>query len=439
MQGVIAQLQRSTSIKVLTIGFLILVLLIPLQMVRGTIDERSSLNMQAKSDIYRTWGGWQLVAGPVLVLPYDEVLVSDRNERHVERTAMHVLPQDLQIDATLESEIRYRGIHKVPVYSSEVRLSGEFAAVDADRLGLAGKKVYWQEAYIAVGVSDGRGIADTPQLDLGDHSVAFEPGGQAIAGIPPVIVAPLETTGLDVSQRPLSFALELNLKGSETLKFLPLGDTTRASMKSAWPSPSFSGSYLPHSRQVSDAGFDANWQVSSIGRQLPSHWTKSTSAADLASSSAFGVDLYTPVSIYRLSVRAAKFGILFIGFTFVAWFMFEIITDLRLHPLQYLMVGLANVVFYLLLLSFAEHIAFGLAYLISATASSGLIVGYSRAILGERRRALLVGAVLAMLYGFLYLTLNAESFALLAGAIGLWVALALIMFLTRRIDWHGKG
>ena len=235
------------------------------------------------------------------------------------------------------------------------------------------------------------------------------------------------------------FTLTLNIKGSETLKFLPLGDTTRASMRSSWPSPSFSGSYLPHTRQISDAGFEADWRVSSIGRPMPSHWSKSAPAADVSYSSAFGVDLYMPVSIYRLTVRAAKFGILFVGLTFVAYFMFEVIAKLRLHPLQYLMVGLANVVFYLLLLSFAEHMAFGLAYLISAAASSGLIVGYSRAVLGERQRALLVGAILALLYGFLYLTLSAENFALLAGAIGLWVALALIMYLTRRIDWHDKA
>ena len=178
MQGLLSQLQRSSSVKVLTIGFLILVLLIPLQMIKGTIDERSSLNLQAKSDIYRTWGGWQLVAGPILVLPYDIVHDNKQGERYVERTAMYVLPSDLAIDTVLTSEIRYRGIHKVPVYSAKMNLSGEFAALDEERLGLAGKTVHWRDAYIAIGISDGRGIADTPVLQFAGRKLPFEPGGQ---------------------------------------------------------------------------------------------------------------------------------------------------------------------------------------------------------------------------------------------------------------------
>jgi len=155
--------------------------------------------------------------------------------------------------------------------------------------------------------------------------------------------------------------------------------------------------------------------------------------------SAFGVDLYMPISVYRLTLRAAKYGILFIGLTFVGYFMFEIMAGLRLHPLQYLMIGLANVLFYLLLVSFAEHLGFGFAYVLSALASSGLVVGYSRSVLGDRGRAMVIAVILAVLYSFLYMTLKAENYALLAGSIGLWATLALIMYLTRRIDWYSNS
>jgi inner membrane protein len=230
--------------------------------------------------------------------------------------------------------------------------------------------------------------------------------------------------------------MALNIKGSESLSFLPLGDTTRASIESAWPSPSFSGNYLPNAREVTDGGFNADWKISSIGRSLPSRWTKGSGAATSTKSGAFGVDLYMPIGVYRLTMRAATYGVLFVVLTFVSYFMFEVVVGLKLHPLQYLMVGLANVIFFLLLISLAEHIGFGWSYISSAFASSGLIVGYSYSVLGQRSQAMIVGGVLFVLYCFLYMTLKAETYALLAGSIGLWAALALIMYLTRRIDWY---
>jgi len=324
------------------------------------------------------------------------------------------------------------------VYSAGIRLSGSFAAIDANELGLDASGIHWGEASIVVGISDGRAIAETPGLQLNGKSITFVPGGQLVAGIPSQIQAPLRETLADGNAGALSFDMELNVKGSESLLLLPLGDTTRASMRSTWPSPSFSGSYLPQAREVTAEGFTAEWTVSSIGRSLPSHWTRESGAAASAEAAAFGVDLYMPISVYRLTLRAVTYGVLFVVLTFVSYFMFEIIAGLRLHPLQYLMVGLANVIFFLLLISLAEHIGFGWSYVVSAAASSGLVVGYSYSVLGERSRAMIVGGILFVLYCFLYMTLKAETYALLAGSIGLWVALAMIMYLTRRIDWYEK-
>jgi len=439
MQTILSQLRHSASVKVFTIGFLILLLLIPLAMIRETINGRDQVHQTARTEIQRIWGQSQLVAGPVLVLPYDLVHVNDRGERFVRRNEAYILPATLDIDASVDSEIRYRGIHEVPVYSAGIRLRGHFAAIDASKLDIDGTSIHWNDASIVVGISDSRAIAETPRLELGDESIAFEPGGELIDGLPHQIRAPLRETLADNEPQELAFDMLLNIKGSESLSFLPLGDMTRASMHSTWPSPSFSGSYLPQARAVSDSGFTADWSVSSIGRSLPSHWTKDSSAAASAGAAAFGVDLYMPIGIYRLTLRAVKYGVLFVVLTFISYFMFEVVAGLRLHPLQYLMVGLANVIFFLLLISLAEHIGFGWSYLCSALASSGLVVTYSYSVLGERLRALIVGGILFVLYCFLYMTLTAETYALLVGSIGLWAALGMIMYLTRRVDWYEKS
>lgn len=438
MQTIVSRLRQSASVKVFTIGILILLLLIPLGMVRETINDRDQIHQAAKLDIQRTWGQSQLIAGPVLVLPYDLVHVDSRGERFVNRTEMYVLPQKLDIDASVDSEIRYRGIHRVPVYSARIRLHGLFAAIDTGDLGINDANIHWADASIVVGVSDGRAIVETPNLEINGVSVAFVPGGQLVAGLPPQIQAPLRDILESGRAGDLVFDTVLNIKGSESLSFLPLGDTTRASVESTWSSPSFSGNYLPHAREVTDDGFSADWQVSSIGRSFPSQWTKASGAATAAGSAVFGVDLYMPISVYRLTLRAVTYGVLFIVLTFVSYFMFEVIAGLRLHPLQYLMVGSANVIFFLFLISLAEHIGFGWSYIVSALASSGLVVSYSYSVLNQRGRAMIVCGVLFVLYCFLYMTLTAETYALLAGSIGLWAALAMIMYLTRRIDWYER-
>jgi inner membrane protein len=437
MQTVFARLRQSSSIKVFTIGFLVLVLLIPLAMVKETVRDRDQVSLEARQDIQQTWGQAQLIAGPVLVLPYESVLSSDNKEHFIRTADRYILADELDIDTALESDVLYRGIHKVPVYSVVSRLSG---TIDLADLGpnIDPSTVDWSGAMIAIGVSDGRAIAETPELQANGASIVFIPGGQQIAGLPPQILAPVGELFAGDPPDSIDFDVTLNINGSESLKFLPLGDTTRVTMRSDWASPSFSGNYLPETREVSDDGFTASWKVSSIGRPLPSRWSSNSSAANSALSSAFGVDLYMPISVYRLTLRAAKYGILFIGLTFVGYFMFEVIARLQLHPIQYLMIGLANVLFYLLLVSFAEHTGFGFAYILSALASSGLVIGYSRSVLGDRSRASVIAAILVVLYSFLYMTLKAESYAMLAGSIGLWATLALIMYLTRRINWYSE-
>jgi inner membrane protein len=439
MREFVARLRQSASAKVAVIGLLVLVLLIPLSMIRGVIYEREQTGQSAKFDIQQTWGSEQLVAGPVLVIPYTVVHTSNTGVKYNSRQHLYVLPESLDIEAKVDAEIRSRGIFEVPVYTSRMHLIGKFPQADVSELKVTDDAIDWGGMVVAVGVSDGRAITEIPAIKLAGEVIRFEPGGKRVVGLPPQIVAPIGKV-LQPAERlsALNFEFDLALKGSESLHFLPAGDTTNVALSSSWQSPSFSGNYLPESHDIDAHGFSARWRVSSIGRSFPSHWTDESGAGSAAEASAFGVDLYMPISIYRLTERAAKYGVLFIGLTFVSYFLFEAVAALRLHPLQYLLVGLANCLFYLLLISLAEHIGFGWSYLVSCSASAALIVGYSHSLLGNRGRTLTMALVLGLLYCFLYMTLSAETYAMLAGAIGLWAALAAIMYLTRRIDWYGK-
>lgn len=436
MQDKLRHLRGSVSTKVFFIGFLVLILLIPVSMIKDVIDDRQTVSRQAEDDIMRSWGYEQLVAAPILVLPYEYMEVTQYGNRLVTGGRLYVLPTDLKIDVELRPEIRYRGIHKIPVYSSSIRFVGIFSKPDVNALKINAIQIDWDNSLFAIGVSDARAVGKTPQVRIGGQTSNFVAGGQQSDGLPPQIVAPITNPFNADDGQQTSFEFELNLSGSNSLRFLPLGDTTSVAMTSTWTSPSFTGSYLPVTREITDDGFSANWEISSLGRSIPSVWVAGELDDDEAHRSEFGVDIFMPVGIYQLTLRTTKYAVLFIGLTFVAYFLFEIMAGLQLHLLQYLLIGMANSLFYLLLLSLAEHTGFGWAYLASAFASSALIIGYSISVLELPGRAALMTVVLMLLYSFLYMMLTAESYALLVGSIGLWVSLAIVMFLTRKIDWY---
>jgi len=427
---------RSVTIKVAIIAVLILVLLIPVGMIRSVIHDRSNNESVAVSDISRSWGGEQLITGPILRLPYSGRNVTVYGSTYAQPRNAHVLSDQLKIVADIKSEIRYRGIHKVPVYTAEISMRGYIDPAIIEKLDIDVADVDWQAAQLLLGISESTALANTPLLTIGDHTIKFESGNEQIAGLPHQLGASIEQIVTDAS--PIEFEITLLINGTGALRFLPLAGSAEVRASSNWPSPSFRGRRLPSERSISDDGFDASWQASSLGRALPSAWVDTHTALDNVAGGAFGVRLIQTVGLYQLMHRAIRYAVLFIGLTFVTYFLMEIVGDLRLHPLQYLLVGLANTLFYLLLLSLSEHAGFDLAYFISAAASAALISGYSAAILERTMRAALVAVVLAGLYLFLYLTLKAESFALLAGSIGLWVVLAVVMYLTRRIDWYAS-
>ena len=430
-------LSRSTSVKLFVIALLILILLIPMSMIRGVINERKSIGAAAQRDIMNAWGKDQVVSGPILMLPYKERPILMYGESREVEKVVYVLPDTLNIDAAVEPDIRYRGLHEVPVYSATLRFDGVFGDLGLDELGVDATAVDWRKASLVVVVSDPGAITATPEINVDGQTARFGPAAAPISGFGPQIstAMPVTSDGGPVDSD-LGFEMVIELNGTSSLHFLPLGDTTSVDMRSSWASPSFSGASLPEEREIGEDGFAATWRIASLGRQLPSQWIRGTVEHGLELQSAFGVSLYMPVGIYQLSTRATKYAILFVGLTFVTYFLFEVLAKLRLHPLQYLLVGLANTLFYLLLLSLAEHVRFGWAYVVSAFVSCALISAYSASVLRAPRRALWIAAALSGLYGFLYMTLRAETYALLAGAVGLWSILAIIMYLTRHVDWY---
>lgn len=420
--------------KVLFIALLAGALLIPLGMIRGLTIERAQRYDAARHDVAQAWGNAQYLGGPVLIVPF-------RFTRMVNAAAVtvvdevYVLPEELTFAATVDVEQLARGIYRVPVYTARLNATGRFAPpiIEGDYDNF---EILWDEAQLALPISDARSLREPVRLQMGGGIAQFRPGGVRVAGFGPLLVTRLADLGLTAFDTDQAFSFDLVLGGTSALRFLPLAATTSVDLQSDWPSPRFGGAHLPAQRSVGDAGFSAQWRVLDLGRPFASSWRRSGQPPQAVEAAAFGVDLFTPIGVHEAALRAVKYAVLFLAFTFGAFFLYELFAALRLHPMQYLLVGCANCVFYLLLLALAEQIGFGPAYLASTLASIILIGGYSAAILGKIRRALPVVALLAALYGYLYVTLRAEDYALVFGALGVFAALAVFMYVTRRIEWY---
>ena len=297
------------------------------------------------------------------------------------------------------------------------------------------ERVLWEQSELVLEIGDIRRIQNAVRLTSGDARIDFEPGtGRRTSGTSGIHV-PLTTT---LAQSDLDFALRLELNGTERLRFAPLGMQTSVRIRGDWPDPSFQGAWLPTTRQVGPEGFDASWLIPHLGRGYPQQWRGDGNPRRI-SGSQFGVDLLSPIDAYRSTQRSLKYQLLFLGLTFVTLWLFEVLAGLRLHPIQYALVGAAICLFYVLELSLAEHLGLALAYGLAATAVVATVGAYALAILSSLSRAALVGGVLGALYVYLYVLLRIESYALLVGSLGLFATLAMVMYATRRVDWYALG
>jgi inner membrane protein len=425
---------QGVTLRVLGIGFLALLMLIPLLQVQGLIGEREGLEREARSRIAERWGGEQVLGGPVLVVPVRTLVRNDKGFTSFDHRHF-VLPDQLRIDASLDSERRSYGIYETPVYTATLKISGRFGAAAVAAIRAAGGEAQWQAAALRVPIADVRGIRSASPLRIDGRELTFGPGG-AVSGMTATEVAwPLDPERADA---PMEFSFELRLAGTAVLQFLPLARQTDVAITGTWPDPSFAGAFLPARREAGAQGFNAQWQVLDLNRQFGQHWNDAGDVPMLQAA-AFGVELYQPVGTYQRNERAGKYGILFIAMTFVALFLFDALGRWRVHPVQYLLVGVALCTFYVVLLALSEQIGFGPAYLVAAVAVVAMIGGYAVAAARSRKAGSALGGLLALVYALLYGLVISEQYSLLMGAIALLASIGVLMYLTRRVDWYALG
>lgn len=429
--------RNSQLIRVLLIGFLILLLQIPMVLIQTIISQREETRNEATEEVTAKWGSEQSVVGPLIVVPYvkkwSETRKDGEPQVHTKLRYADFLPENLHIFGRINSEVRYRGIFEVPVYRMSLAVTGRFSKPDFSEWGIDSENILWDRAYLSVRISDVRAITNQPVLTWNEHKLNFMPGsGESSEGIPG-IQASLKARW-DNERFDFSFPLEMN--GSMGAFFVPFGQKTKVDLKSNWSEPSFQGNWLPSQRTVTNKGFQATWDIPFLGRNYPEKWRSGAGFEEAISLSRFGVNLISPVDHYRMAHRSVKYEILFLVLTFVTLWLFEILIKIRIHSLQYLLVGAGMCLFYLLELSLAEHIGFVAAYIIASSAIVLLISTYCVAILKSNRQAVVVGTVITLLYGYLYILLRNQDYALLVGSIGLFLVLATIMYLTRKIDWY---
>ena len=432
------RLRYPAMVELIILGSLALGLMIGLALIRSLVSERSQRAAAVRSEIASSWGQEQTVAGPVLVVPFVVRSVDGNGRLQTTKERARFLPLRLRTSGALHPERRSRGVFDTVVYRADLAVAGAFAAPDFSAWSVAPEDILWKESFITIGVSDLRGLRGNPAFRWLGRDLAFSGGtGDAklwSSGLTAAV--PLDGT---LAGAELPFAFSLRLNGSEEIHFLPLGGDSVVDLASPWPDPSFTGAYLPESRSVSPSGFKARWSVSSLARSYPQQWRgsgeESANAVAAINASAFGVALISPVGHYQKTERSMKYGALFIVLTFLTFFLYELLSPVTLHPVQYFLVGGALCLFYLLLLSISEHASFAVAYGIASSATIALISLYSAALLHSRLRVLGLASVLTLLYGYLYVLLQLEDWALLMGSIGLFLILALVMYATRRVDW----
>lgn len=423
------------ALKILMVLGLTLAILVPLSMIRGTIHERQAYRNEAVNAIAASYAGAQSLAGPVLVVPYVETVEVEENDaqgvtrkvRREQRRQWTFFPASLDLGGRLMPATRKRGLHEVRVYELKGQLSARFdAVIPDDGDAIAPRRI--GRPWLGYGISDVRGLAGSPRLRVDGREAALEQGlgGGEGVGVHARLAAPRAGQRLALDTR-----FDFALGGTESLAIAPLGKRNRIVIDSPWPHPQFNGDFLPRTRSVDTSGFHAEWEVSSLASNAQAQYRAGESGIDEV-----GVSLVDPVNPYSQADRASKYGLLFVLLTFVGFFMFELIKQLRIHPIQYGLVGLALAIFFLLLVSLSEHIAFGLAYLAASVACIGLLGFYLAHVLRSRVRGIGFAAMLAMLYGALYGLLISEDNALVLGAGLLFVILAAIMVVTRKIDWY---
>lgn len=430
----------SRTLRLVGVGLLALLLLIPIVRIGALVKERQGRAAGAMDEIASKWGNSQSIIGPALVVPYTERTTS------VSATGAPVLtdrpgnaiflPKRMQAEGKVDSENRKRGIFSVPVYRLDLKVEGEFARPDFASLGVDPETADWSRAHLVVSIADVRAIQEQNSVRWNDSEVPFLPGTGSLSEYQTGIQA---AVGADAATNDYRFSFPLKLNGSSILSLAPFAETTTVKLSSDSANPSFQGNWLPTDRSVGSGGFEATWAIPFLGRNYPQAWTDATSLRPAIDASLFGVELVEPVNTYSMAERSLKYAALFLLLTFALMWLIEVLGRVRVHPIQYLLLGAALCLFYLLELSLSEHLGFAPAYAIASLAVVGMVGAYSWVIFRQRARAATVTGAVAGLYAYLYVLLRNEDYALLMGSVGLFVILGTIMYATRKVDWSSPG
>ena len=430
------KLKTNIFFKIGIIIVLILILLIPTSMVKELIEEREDVQIEAIDEVSSKWGSGQTITGPFISIPYDRYVKRFNKKDSINEVVKikewaHFLPNKLDINGEIKPEKRYRGIYEVVVYESKLKIKGNFDNIKFKKLDIEIKNVHFDKATLNFGISDLKGIEKQVALNWNNKSISFNSGTSTkqivSSGINALV--PIRTDSIVNYE----FATEIDLKGSQYLYFTPVGKTTDVNIKSNWNTPSFTGTYLPDERNITDDGFTSNWNILHLNRNFPQQWIGSKYQIE---DSSFGTDLLLPVDNYKKSYRVAKYAILFLVLTFMTFFFVEIMKNVFIHPVQYLLVGIAIIVFYTLLLSFSEHIKFNFSYILASILTLLLISLYTTAILKSKQFGLLIFGILLIMYTFIFTIIQLEDYALLIGSLGMFIILGIVMYLSRKIDWY---
>ncbi len=462
-------IKNSYTVKFGIIGILVLILLIPSMMIQSLIAERQERSNSVSDEISSKWGNSQTIAGPFINIPFKQKIKTTNTDGTTTLSesigTIHMLPEVLTINNKVKTETKHRGMYKSVVYTDNAQLNGSFNINDIAKLNIPAENILWNQAYLALYITDLRGIKSQVKINWNNQPLEMNPGidnndiqifggnkqyhvnaySRDYVTTDAVVTANAagneNSSGLSVpidvqTQKQFTFDFNLDLRGSNALQFVPVGKETKVSVNSDYTSPSFDGAFVTDANSVTEKGFTSSWKILHLNRNFPQQWTNNDYDIN---NSAFGVNFLVPVDHYQKTMRSAKYAVMFIFLTFLIFVFSEILNGYKIHPVQYLLIGLALVIFYTLLLSISEQLGFTWAYVISSIAIICLISLYSMTIFKENKLVAVLCGILIILYGFLFVILRSEDYALLLGSIGLFTVLAVVMYLSRKVKWYGEG
>lgn len=440
---------RSLGLKLILVGVLAFLLWIPCLMIYWLVWERSTRAETTRSEIYDLAGGEQTISGPIIIVPatIDTGKTAAAGEPVTRRVSVAFTPARLDIKARANASTRRRSIFDATIYDADLSLAGRFGAIVPPRIGGGEATYHWREARLVVKFASAtalKGVRRDPRLLIDGKAVSgrFEPGiaietdqeGASAAASGISIALPIADPS-----RGFAFSIALPIAGGGALGFSPVGEVTTVSLAANWPHPSFQGARLPDARAIKESGFTAEWRVPYLARNLARSFIAEPGLASLDQDKSFGVAFVSTESPYQSVNRALKYALMFVGLVFLTFFLIEATMGGRAHPAQYILLGLAQVVFYLLVLSFAEHIGFEAAFFGAAGATVLLSGLYAATVFRSALRALISLVAFSGAYGLIYLLMKSEDYALLIGSVAAFSAVALTMAVTRNLDWYAHG